>query len=152
MTTLLDPRARAQLRARLDALAADTPARWGRMQAPQMLAHCADWMRMATGELPVRLVGPGVVRAPLVRSLVQWLVLEVVQLPRSSPTAPELVARGAGSVEAERTALLEAIERFARTAPDGAGPAHPLLGAMTVSAWGRLAWKHLDHHLRQFGV
>lgn len=152
MTTLLDQAARTALHARLTAVHPDTPARWGRMRAADMLAHCTDWMRMATSELPVELVGPAIVRAPLVRPVVQWLVLEVVTLPRSSPTAPELVARPAGSVDAERTALLDAIARFARLAPEARGPAHPLLGEMTVSAWGRLGWKHLDHHLRQFGV
>ena len=29
---------------------------------------------------------------------------------------------------------------------------HPFFGRMTGEEWDRLLWKHLDHHLRQFGV
>jgi hypothetical protein len=38
------------------------------------------------------------------------------------------------------------------SAPAGSGPEHFIFGAMTMEQWNALQWKHIDHHLRQFGV
>ncbi|MDZ4803510.1 MAG: DUF1569 domain-containing protein [Candidatus Eisenbacteria bacterium] len=29
---------------------------------------------------------------------------------------------------------------------------NPIFGNLSVDEWGKLSWKHLDHHLRQFGA
>lgn len=54
--------------------------------------------------------------------------------------------------EAERDALLRAMERFPGGPIDGAWPDHPSLGSMSRRAWMRWGWRHADHHLCQFGV
>lgn len=89
MLTLADAATRAALTARIQALAPNAAARWGRMQAPEMLAHCRDSMRMAYGEL---YCAPK--RVSLARlGVSKWLVLRVLPFPKGAPTAPELVAR-----------------------------------------------------------
>ena len=115
-----------------------------------MLAHCADALRNATGELPI-----AVRRLPLAQTrLVQWLMIDVIPFPKGAPTAPELRRRDIATIEVEREALLVLLERFAvgPGAPAVRWAPHPLFGVLTPAQWGRLAWKHLDHHLRQFGV
>ena len=145
MPSLADQGDRERLATRVRALAADATPRWGRMNVSQMLAHCADALRNATGELPIALV-----RVPLARTwLVKWLMIDVLPLPKGAPTARELRARAPVSIAHERDALLE---RFAPSHGPVSWAPHPLFGTLTPVQWGRLAYKHLDHHLRQFGV
>ncbi len=148
MLTLADAATRAALTARIQALAPNAAARWGRMQAPEMLAHCRDSMRMAYGEL---YCAPK--RVSLARlGVSKWLVLRVLPFPKGAPTAPELVARRPDPWDVERDALVGLIARFDLERARGTWPAHPLFGNLTYEQWGQLGWKHLDHHLRQFGV
>jgi hypothetical protein len=58
----------------------------------------------------------------------------------------------AASIEEERAAVLELLERIAAGPREGAGPAHPLFGSLTWREWGVATYKHADHHLRQFGA
>lgn len=118
------------------------------MSAPQMLAHCADALRMAYGDLPC---APK--HVPLARlGVVKWLALHVLPFPKGAPTAPELRARAPLEWGAEREDVQRLIERFGDEVSRESWPDHPLFGPLTGAEWGHLAWKHLDHHLRQFGV
>jgi len=53
----------------------------------------------------------------------------------------------------ERERLRGLIERFTAAGPAG-GTMHPhsFFGRLTPEEWATLMYKHLDHHLRQFGV
>ena len=148
MSTLTDPAARRELIARLQQLDLDAQPAWGRMNAPRMLAHCADALRMAYGDLHCTAK-----RVPLVRTaLVRRLMLYVLPFPKNAPTARELLARAPGEGEAERETLKELIARFESEMGRSSWPEHPLFGALDEPEWGRLAYKHLDHHLTQFRV
>ncbi|MBL0938463.1 MAG: DUF1569 domain-containing protein [Gemmatimonadaceae bacterium] len=148
MSTLAEASARAALASRIRQLALDTTPAWGKMSAQRMLAHCADAMRMAYGEFPV---APR--DTPLTRNFfVKRLILYVLPFPKSAPTAPELLVRDITDGEIERQALLELIARFPGETSRTEWPAHPLFGPMSAAEWGRLGYKHLDHHLSQFRV
>lgn len=118
------------------------------MNVAQMLAHLTDAMRMTFGELPVK---PK--HIPLIASFpFKQLVLYVLPLPKSSPTAPELLSRVPDSFEEERRQCKSLIARL--DAPSGAikfAP-HPIFGPLTEHQMGTLLHKHVSHHLRQFGV
>lgn len=148
MPTLADSTTRAATVSRIARLTPDATPAWGRMTAPQMLAHCADALRMAYGDLPC-----AAKNVPLARlALVKWLMLNVIPFPKGAPTAKELLSRPPAEWGSEREAIVALVERFGSESGRAAWPAHPLFGPMTGSQWGQLAWKHLDHHLRQFGV
>lgn len=148
MATLADPAVRASIVARIAQLTPESAPAWGRMTAPQMLAHCADALRMAYGDLPC---APKDV--PLARlAPVKWLILHVLPFPKGSPTARELLARTPSAWGDERAAIVALVDRFEREVNRPNWPAHPLFGPLTGKEWGTLACKHLDHHLRQFGV
>ena len=112
-----------------------------------MLAHLVDWMEMASGQLPT---------APRRRLLrypgVKHLVIYWLPFPKGVPTAPELVARTPSDWSAECTALSRHLESFVEMESGFAWPEHPAFGMLTPKAWGTLAYRHIDHHLRQFGV
>jgi hypothetical protein len=84
---------------------------------------------------------------PLRRLIIHWL-----PWPQGKAQAPpELFTTKPVTLDGDRETLRVLIERFARAAPEDPWPHHPKFGAMSGRDWGVLAYRHLDHHLRQFG-
>jgi hypothetical protein len=149
MRTILDATDRDTLCRRVASLTSASTPRWGRMNVRAMVAHLSQWTRMALGELPV---------APRNKVAFQvfplkHLILYVFPFPKGVPTARELLSRQEeGPIEADQAALQALLQRLGTGPGEGMGPVHPLFGALTRKEWGALAYKHSDHHLRQFGV
>ncbi len=117
------------------------------MSALQMIAHCSDGMRMASGELPTTPKKLPVRYPPLKQMIVYWL-----PFPKNVPTAIELINRTPGPWEKETMDLVHEIEQFGRRNTGGNWPHHPAFGALSSNAWGVLGYRHIDHHFRQFGI
>ena len=147
MKTVWQQSTRDELADRLTRLAPDARPAWGRMTAPQMLAHVTDALRMAFGDLPVRSK-----RLPLRYPPLKQLVVYWAPFPRNAPTARELISRTPGDWAEEREACRALVARFGVESPSRAWPEHPAFGTLTPRAWGVLVYRHTDHHLRQFGV
>ncbi|MBS1816373.1 MAG: DUF1569 domain-containing protein [Acidobacteria bacterium] len=145
--TLWTPQDRAGLLARFDRLSPDARPLWGSLDAPRMVTHVTDALRAGLGEVPVAPVRGPLRVWPLNALIVYWL-----PWPKGAPTAPELTARVPTHWGDELSALRDAIERFARRDVAGRWPEHAAFGRLDGPAWGRLQYRHLDHHLRQFGV
>lgn len=137
---------RNALRHRIESLRPDTQRTWGRMTVDQMLWHVNTVLAESLGEYT-----PSPQKAPIPRAMLRWLVLNV-PWPRGARTRPDLVAARHHDFAAEKLKLLDAIERFAHRDLNGVWPRSAGFGAMTGTHWSRLHAKHLDHHLRQFGV
>jgi hypothetical protein len=123
-----------------------TPA-WGRMNAPQMIAHVTDQLRMSLGRLPVASVSSPFRFPPLKQLAVYWL-----PWPKGAPTLPELLARSPGAWGTEIDELSQLVDDFGTRDAREPWPVHPIFGAMSREAWGRLGYRHLDHHFRQFRI
>lgn len=112
-----------------------------------MLSHLNESARMATGDLVVTSKAPALLRFPPLR----YLIIHHLPMPKSAPTAPELLAR---SSDADFGRELQTFEQtFSRL--DGTSHRlvpHPAFGHLSHASWGVLIHKHTDHHLRQFGV
>lgn len=146
MPTIYDAGARQQLLDRLDRLAPGTSPRWGRMTAPEMVSHLLESYRFGAGQLALP-------RWPIpFRPLVRWLALYVFPFPKSAPAAPALLARTPATWDGDVAALRAAIATFAPPPTGMPRPSHPVFGTMSDTDLGVLAYKHTDHHLRQFGV
>lgn len=146
MSTLLASTSRQQLLRRLDHLAPTAVPRWGRMTAPQMVAHLIESYRFGAGELTLPLWF-----VPF-RPIVRWLALYVIPFPKGAPTAPQLLSRIPASWETDVEALRDRIARFTPPPAGVPRPPHPIFGVMSDADLGVLAYKHTDHHFRQFGV
>ncbi|MBK8725183.1 MAG: DUF1569 domain-containing protein [Holophagaceae bacterium] len=149
MPTLFNPADREALLARLDRLEPASPRQWGTMTPAQAMAHCATPLECATGLRPMR--------QRLIGKLLAWLVKGAVLGDRpfkhNSPTDKDFVVEDDRDLDAERTRVKELVARFAERGPDLAAQAeHAFFGKLDGEQWGTLAAKHLDHHLRQFGV
>lgn len=135
--------------ARLSALRPDSRRQWGTMDAAQMLAHCQAAMRVALGELKLKRGLIGVLFGGMARRK----LLSDKPWSRGMPTAPEFKIADAREFAREHEAMLELLRRFARGGPSLlTQEPHPFFGKLTSHEWDTLQWKHLDHHLRQFGV
>jgi hypothetical protein len=145
--SLSNARAREELLDRLERLAPDAAPRWGKMTAPQMLAHLVDWMLMAKGDLKTAAKKRALRYPPIKQLVIYWL-----PFPRSVPTAPELISRKPAEWAIERAAVHKHVQWFENLDPTVAWPEHPAFGKLTTNAWCVLAYRHMDHHFRQFGV
>jgi hypothetical protein len=138
---------RAELQQRLARLEPDRVPLWGKLTAPKMVVHLSDSLKMALGELPVA-SKKVVIRFPVLKHLIIYFM----PWPKSTPTAPELLARAPAAWNGEVVTLSALIERFADRSPRETWPPHPAFGAMSGRLWGALAYRHLDHHFTQFGI
>jgi hypothetical protein len=147
MKNFFDHSVQAGLLNRLKALEPGSPARWGRMDSAQMLAHCTGAMRMTTGELPVKSGLP---------ALFGWIFKRIAYndtpFRTGAPTAAEFRIVDPKDFQVEKARFLTQFAVFT------AGPSavknlkHPFFGMLTPDQYGMLIYKHLDHHFRQFGV
>jgi len=139
-----------EVQQRLSRLQPDQPRQWGTMSPAQMLAHCSLGLEMAAGEIrpPRALIGR--ILGPVIKPIA---LREGEPMRRNSPTAKELVINSDRNFETERKRLSGLIDRFAAAGPAGC-TAHPhaFFGSLTPDEWAVLMYKHLDHHLRQFGA
>ncbi|MGN6183348.1 MAG: DUF1569 domain-containing protein [Thermoanaerobaculia bacterium] len=145
MKSFFDVDVRAELLDRVDKVNADSPRQWGKMNVEQMLTHLVQAMRMATGELPVKSK-----KLPIRYPPLRQLVVYVLPWPKGSPTAEELLPSSTASIEMSKKELARLANEFVNH--KGAWPEHPAFGKLSRNGWGVLVRRHLDHHLRQFGV
>ncbi len=136
---------------RINKLDESTSAHWGKMTVGQMCAHCASVLdtyglesTMARPNFFIRLLTPWVRKTVLGKEPYRK---NVATLPQWKQTAPIVFDEG-------KDQLLKALNYF--TNPDRRaeilGWDHPLFGKLTEEESGWAMYKHLDHHLQQFGV
>lgn len=150
MKQLFDGPVRDDVHARLARLRPGAERQWGKMTVDQMVAHCANSLEMALGDRRP----PRVLIGRLLGGIIKPLALgNDAPMRRNSPTVPAIEVAGTRDFEAERGRLHELIDRFAAAGPAGCTThPHPFFGRLTPEEWSVLMYKHLDHHLRQFGA
>lgn len=150
MKSLHNPAVHADIRARILALRPDAHRRWGKMSVDQMLWHVNESFRMALGEETYERM-PGAPRLP--QWFLRWAVIRLPWPKGRSPTYAEWVADGTShDFLAERSRLLQYIDRLHAKTLDSNWPTNPTLGRMSGMEWSELQAKHVDHHLQQFGA
>jgi hypothetical protein len=149
MKSMWDGNGPRDIRERVGRLAADRRPTWGSMNAPQMVCHLAESLKMALGELTCAPRWLPIRYPPL-----KQFIIYVAPFPKSAPTAPELLARPPQTWSADIADLQALVDRFAAEGHDlqRAWPDHPAFGRLSRRAWGVLVYRHMDHHLRQFGA
>jgi len=148
MPTIFDPRARGAILDRIGRLTADRKPIWGRFTAPEMVCHVSAGLRQGLGELDA---GPP--DGPFARFPMNWLGIHVLPWPRGKGQSPrEFLATPPTTWGADLGRLCELVERFGARGAAAAWPPSRVFGSISGRSWGVLQHKHLDHHLRQFGV
>lgn len=150
MKTIFDKTTRDELVARISALSANNTAQWGKMNVYQMARHCTMWDEWVLGK------NNPVYKRDLLGLIFGRLALKAnvkndKPLGKGTPTSADLVIKEKdGDLEQQKKQWMECVAAYAHYS----NPAfiHDFFGKMTIEQIGIFAYKHADHHLRQFGA
>ena len=149
MKSLFSPSERRQILERLGQLQAGATRLWGKMDVAQMCAHCVAALEVGAGDVSKdhSLIGKVLGR------FVKGSLLGEKPFSKNSPTDPGFIVADARDFVKERARLVAIVDRFSESGASAAnGRMHSFFGRLKGDEWGVLMYKHLDHHLRQFGV
>lgn len=132
---------------RINTLSPESKALWGKMTVIQMLKHTEAAIAVAFSEKELKINF-------FLKLLGRILKNKVFnsEFQKNSPAAPEFIFTDEYDFEDSKKALIEKFSRFANGTQSITLMQHPFWGKMTHEDWDKLMWKHVDHHLRQFGV
>ena len=149
MKTIFDESTYDELIERLGKLSPDMERQWGKMSPGQMMEHTARALDMAMGKKPMKQIFLG--------KALSWIFrkefLGEKPFKQNRPTGPDFIIKDDPNFDATRTRLRELITEFHGMGESGLdGNVHGFFGKLTGKQWGETQYKHLDHHLRQFGI
>lgn len=148
--SVFTPQTNTDLLARIEKLNPDTQPGWGKMNVAQMMAHCSVGYDITYGKIPVSYNW-------FMRKMLGWFVKPTVvgdkPYKKNGQTAPVFIVGDERDFQAEKQRLIDNVNQVAA---DGEaffeGKESASFGVMSAQEWSNQFWKHLDHHLRQFGV
>lgn len=146
MKTIFDRETVAGLVNRINALQANSPAQWGKMNAYQMLKHCTLSEEMYQGKTAYKRLFIGWLFG---RMALKGILKNEDPMKTNQPTHPDMEISGTGNFEAEKAKWIALLEGYASFSNKPF--VHPFFGEMTKEEIGYYVYKHTDHHLRQFG-
>jgi len=139
----------AELINRINQLTADTPALWGKMTPAQMMAHCHASMSVAFGYSKNIRHWIGI----FFGNFAKKRMLKVKEFDRNMPTVEQLRITNDCNFIEEKEKFIRLIQSaLTKREPGLVKYPHPYFRKFKAGEWSQLNWKHLDHHLRQFGV
>lgn len=134
---------------RIGAIKPDSQPGWGKMSAAQMFAHCTEVLMVTNGEKELKTS----FLARLFKKRIYDAVFNDVPYPRNSRTSPQYIVSDAREFEDEKANLITALTTFHSMSREKALTiSHALFGIVPLDERGWGMYKHLDHHLQQFGV
>ena len=150
MKNLFEATTVEEVKQRISRLGPGNERQWGTMTASQALAHCSASMEWAVGDTSA----PRMFIGSIIGRMIKGKVLGDDQpMRRNSPTAKTLVVNDDRDLASEQKRLCAFVDRFAAGGPNGCTThPHTFFGRLTPDEWAILTYKHLDHHLRQFGA
>lgn len=135
---------------RINQLQPGTPPQWGKMNASRMLAHCNVLYELTYENKHKK---PNPLMRFILKTFVKKMVVNETPYKRNGQTAPVFLIKDDKNFEAEKQRLIGYVQKTQQL-----GPSHfnqreyPSFGILTTAEWNNMFYKHLDHHLRQFGV
>jgi hypothetical protein len=135
---------------RINSLTPSNQALWGTMSVSQMLAHCnVTYDMLFTDKYPK----PNFLVQTLLKLFVKPTVVGDKPYKKQSQTAPAFIIKDERNFENEKQQL---IQNITKTVALGEayfeGKASHSFGKLTAKEWNNMFYKHLDHHLSQFGA
>jgi hypothetical protein len=145
MKTIFEKSTTDELLRRINMLNENSKAQWGKMSVYQMLKHCTLWEEMISGDKKCKRMFLGRIFG---RAVLKSILKDEKLMRRNASTVPGFSITGDGDVLSEKNkwiAMVKEHDHFSN-----ANFVHPFFGKMTKEEIGCLAYKHIDHHLRQF--
>lgn len=147
---IFDKEVSDELIERINKLNKDTMPHWGKMNAAQMLAHCCVTYEMIYENKHPK---PGALLRFILKNMVKKKVTNEEPYPHSIRTAPQFIINDGRDFESEKKRLTEYIEKTQKAGGEYFDNKESnSFGVLNRTEWNNMLYKHLDHHLRQFGV
>ncbi len=150
MPTIRNQSDRENLIERLKRLSGDENPAWGKMNVNQMVSHLVQ-----AGELPFLASLPDKSNF-FSRTFIKPLILYVLPMPKEVKTSPEMNQQENGrkplDFDVDKSLVIDSINKIGDLPVDHECKYHPFFGKMNAKEWAVIAHKHIDHHLKQFGV
>jgi Protein of unknown function (DUF1569) len=135
---------------RINKLSNATPAQWGKMNVTQMLAHCNVTFEFAYEEKHKK---PNFFMGFILKNLVKGGLVSEKPNKKNASTAPEFIIGNDRNFDVEKNRLIQYINKTVQLGEKSFdGRVSMIFGALTSTEWNNLFYKHIDHHLTQFGV
>lgn len=150
MKSLFNASDNREMIARLNSLTPASQAKWGKMNVTQMFGHCQEAISLAFGNRQLKQNFIGIFFAPIARFL---MVNSKIPFQKNLPTDRSFIINDTREFEKERKTLIATVQKFLEIGnSELSNKKHPFFGKLKKAEWDKLTWKHLDHHLRQFGA
>jgi hypothetical protein len=149
MKNLFQTEAVDEIVRRINTLTPNSTRQWGKMEVAQMLAHCTASMEVATGEKSP----PRMFIGRILGSFFKSSFTNDKPLQKNAPTDKSFLVIDQRNFEKEKAKLLDIVKRFSAGGPEKVTRhPHSFFGKLKPMQWATGMYKHLDHHLKQFGV
>ena len=147
LKNIFDPSVKQEIVDRINKLTPQTQPQWGKMNVSQMLAHLQVPMGVAIGKHKLKRTLFGRIVGPMAKSI----LYNDKPFKHHLPTDKSFVMTGQEKdFEKEKQNLVSTVNNFSEQ--NMVDEPHPFFGKLTKEQWSKGTWKHLDHHLQQFGV
>jgi len=150
MKSLLETESLNEINSRIEALAENKTPEWGKMSVGQMVKHCQIPFGIINGTVKME-TKVGFIKK-FVFSLMKPLMYNDKPWKRNLPTGKEFIVNEKVDFSKEKETLLKLVSEFHTRKDQTDWPKHPVFGKFTGEQYGKMNFKHLDHHLTQFGV
>ncbi len=135
---------------RIEKLSDKTQPKWGKMDVAQMLAHCNVTHEMAFENTHPK---PNALVKLILKTFVKNGVVSEKPYKKSIQTAPQFLVKDEKDFEQEKARLINFIQKTKELGEDYfEGKVSHSFGPLTSVEWNNMFYKHLEHHLTQFGV
>ncbi len=149
MKSLFETEAYSEILNRISKLNESSQGSWGKMEVGQMLHHCQFPLSLALGRYEMKKPNPFM--KLIFKSFKKGLYDDKPWKP-NLPTAKPFKVVDKKDFQPEREILIGLVTDFHQEKERKNWDSHPAFGVFTHEQWGKMQYKHLDHHLRQFGV
>ncbi len=150
MKSLFETETQQLILKRIENLNEQTQANWGKMDVAQMLTHCQKPLEVANGTLQLNTkIG---FAKKLMFKLFKSTMYNDKPWQKNLGTVREFRITDPQEFKTQKDKLIQVINEFSQLKEKTNWPTHPLFGDFTTEQWGKMQYKHLDHHLTQFGA
>ncbi|QIL40931.1 DUF1569 domain-containing protein [Pedobacter sp. HDW13] len=150
MKNIFQPAVTSEIIERINTLSPTTPQLWGKMNVVQMLAHCNVTYEMIYDDIHPK---PGLFMKFILKNLVKSKVVSEKSYPKNNPTAPQFIIKDERDFEKEKARLIAYLNKTQELGENHfEGKESHSFGKLNKTEWNNMFYKHLDHHLSQFGA
>ncbi len=150
MKNIFTPQVTQEIIGRINKLTPSSQPKWGKMNVTQMLAHCNVTYEMVYDDKHKK---PNALMRFFLRTFVKGTIVGEKPYKQNLHTAPQFIISDKRNFEIEKQRLIDFLHKTQQLGEvHFDGKESHSFGKLTSKEWNTMFYKHLDHHLTQFGV